>query len=108
MNYKKSLVALAISGNLVGCSLLGNSGETGYSVKPIILADGTTVCCEVEVQNTKDYDKFDLEIEKKADGSLKLSLKEKGVSSSDPAAVAAQNQSKLIDAVGALIPKTGN
>lgn len=90
--FKKTLIATAIGVALIataGCALTG--GETAYTIEPV-----NGVCCKVTVNNTKDYDKLKFRLEKRADGSISVSLDESGVSSSDPAAVGASNVSRLI------------
>lgn len=86
---------------LSGCLL--TSGQTEYTLKPVVVG-GETVCCEATVYNTKDYEALQFKYTKNADGSMSVTLDEVGVSASDPAAVAAQNNSKLLDAVTSLIP----
>lgn len=95
-----------LSVSISGCAL--TSGESAYTIKPIQVGTGEVVCCEVVVNNTKDYDKFKFNLEKKPDGTISVSLDEKGVSASDPASIAAANNAKLLDAVTAIIPKVGN
>lgn len=104
--FKKILIALPLASTLSACAL--TSGESAYTIKPIEISNGEVVCCEVVVNNTKDYDKFKFNLEKKPDGTISVSLDEKGVSASDPAAVAASNNAKLLDAVTAIIPKVNS
>ncbi len=98
----KLLFAFSFTALLPGCALTG--GTAAYTLEPVAVGGGNVVCCKVTIHNSKDYDKFKFEIEKKPDGTIIVSLDERGVSSSDPAAVASENQSKLIDAVTKLIP----
>ena len=100
---KKLLVgALIASLSLSGCMM--TSGTTEYSIEPIVTNDGKVICCKANIYNTKDYDKLKVRLTKNVDGSMTITLDEDGVSASDPAAVAAQNNAKLIDAVTVLIP----
>lgn len=93
---------------LTGC-ISNGAGESAYTVKPIKTNDGKVICCDVNVNNTKDYDKLDMKFTIGADGTIEFQLKEDGVNASDPAAVAAQNNAKLIDTVSKLVPvSTGN
>lgn len=99
---KALLVAVAIA-SLSGCVLTG--GNVDYTVKPVINeVTGEVICCEAEVYNSKDYDKLELLVEKGADGSITVKLKEEGVSASDPAAVAAANNAKMLEMMQQLIP----
>lgn len=104
--FKKPLIALVVLACLSGCALTG--GKTAYTIEPIKVGSGEVVCCKVTINNSKDYDRLKFNLEKKPDGTIKVSLDESGVSASDPAAIAAANQSKLIDAVAAIVPKIGS
>ena len=87
---------------LIALLITACSGTSAYTVKPIII-DGKKYCCELDVNNSKDIDSIDASFEQKADGSIKLVVKQKGVKTN--AAVAAENQGKLLDAVTSIIPK---
>ena len=102
---KKSLLISCAVLALSGC-LSNGAGETAYTVEPIPTNEGL-VCCKVDVKNTKNYDKFKFKLVKQADGSMTVELTEDGVNASDPAAVQAENNSKLLDAVTKLIPVGG-
>ena len=100
----KLAVAMTIAMAVSGCSMLGLSmGETAYSMKPIKI-DGELICCELIANNTKDYEGVDFTYEKDKDGAIKMSYKVEGVSATDPATVMQQNQAKMLDLFGALIP----
>jgi hypothetical protein len=103
MKYKLLLAACFVFATslLSGCMM--TSGTTEYSLEPLIV-NGEAVCCKAHVYNTKDYQKLQFKFKKNADGSMTVTLDEDGVSASDPAAVAAQNNSKLLEAVTSLIP----
>ena len=94
-----SLLAIVLS----GCML--TSGQTEYSLKPIEKSNGEMVCCEAHVYNTKDYENLKFKFTKNADGSMTVTLDESGVSASNPNAVQAQNNAKLLEAVTSIIPK---
>lgn len=100
--FKKTLVSLSLITALSGCMM--TSGTTEYSLEPIVTDAGKVICCKAHVYNTKDYDKLKFRYKRNADGSMTVSLEEEGVSASDPAAVAASNNAKLIDTVTQLIP----
>lgn len=102
---KKSLLISCAILALSGCISTG-AGETAYTVEPVELAGGP-VCCKIDVKNTKNYDKFKFKYVKTVDGGMTVELTEQGVNASDPAAVQAENNSKLLDAVTKLIPITG-
>ena len=99
---KKSIITVLITLSLTGC--IATSGTTEYSLKPMETSGGDLVCCEAHVYNTKDYEKLKFKFIKNADGSMTVTLDEDGVSASDPAAVQAENNSKLLDAVSSMIP----
>ncbi len=103
-------LALMISTFLLlqGCLLTG--GNTAYTIEPIpIGTNGDAICCKVIVNNSKDYEKLKFNLEKKPDGTINVSLDESGVSASDPAAIAAQNQAKLLDTLtGIMLRKDDN
>ena len=81
--------------------LSGCAGKAAYEAEPISI-DGKVVCCRVVVNNSKDIDLVEVNYTS-SDKGVTLSIKEKGVKTN--AAVAAENQSKLLDAVTAIIPK---
>ena len=85
-----------------GC--LSTAGESSYTVKPLEVSGGKIICCEVVVNNTKDYEKLNVKLKMKKDGTIDFELNENGVSSSNPAAVQAENNSKLLDAFNSIIP----
>jgi len=96
-----SIILLLLS----GCQMLsGVMGQTEYTVEPIVLADGTVVCCKVNVFNSKDYENFKFKLKKNVDGTIEVTLDEKGVNASDPATVNAQNQGKMLDTITGLLP----
>lgn len=88
---------------LVGC--LSNGGESAYTVKPVELPNGSIICCDVQVNNTKDYKKLKMKFVIKADGSINFELNEDGVDASTPAMVQSENNAKLLDAIASIIPK---
>lgn len=89
---------------LTGCA---NMGVTEYELEPIKLDDGTVICCKATVYNSKDYEGLKFKFKADKDGNIEAVLDEKGVNSSDPAFVAAENNKKLLDVVSKLIPLTG-
>lgn len=97
------LIMLAAALCISGCTLTG--GQTEYTIEPVIMADGSTVCCKVRVFNSKDYDKLKFKLVKQSDGSITVELDEKGVSASTPAAVMSENNGKLLDAVNGVVSK---
>lgn len=82
-------------------------GVTEYELEPIVKDDGSVVCCKATVYNSKDYDNLKFKFKIAKDGTIEAVLDEKGVNSSDPAFVAAENNKKLLDVVSKLIPLTG-
>lgn len=88
---------------LVGCSS-NQSGVAEYELEPVTDDNGNTVCCKVTVHNSKDYEGISFKMVKKKDGSLQVELEEIGVSASDPAAIAAQNNAKLLEVLGRMVP----
>ena len=99
---KKIMMLLVVSMVLSGCSLMGT---TEYSLKPIETKSGEIVCCEAVVYNSKDYQKLKFKFTKNTDGSMTVSLDEEGVSASDPAAVAAKNNTALLELTREAIKK---
>lgn len=89
--------------SLSGCASLG--GQTNYTVEPIVKQDGTVICCKATVHNSKDYDSLKFKFVMKKDGTIEAVLDEKGVNASDPAAVMADSNGKMLDAINALLPK---
>ncbi len=81
--------------------LTGCAGRAAYEAEPIEVA-GKVVCCKISVYNNKDIDLVEVKYESKADGSTSLHVKEKGVKTN--AAVAAENQAKLLNIVTSILP----
>lgn len=108
--FKKTLIALSITASLslTGCLSTSNSGESAYNVKPIETNTGKIICCDVTVNNTKDYDKLKLKLVIGKDGTINFELNEDGVDASTPSMIQAENNSKLLDAVTSIIPKVNN
>lgn len=104
--FKKISVLMVVMASLLlsGCITTG-SGESAYTVKPIELSSGKIICCDVNVNNTKDYDKLKMKLVIGADGTIEFELNEDGVSASNPALIQAENNAKLLDAVTSIIPK---
>ena len=99
-----AITLLAIT--LSGCSLLSTAGNSDYTVEPFITESGATICCKATIHNSKNYDNFKFSLTTNPDGTITVTLDEKGVNASDPARVSAENQSKLLDALTTLLPKT--
>ena len=104
ITMKLVIVPLALL--LSGCQLLTTAGRADYTVEPFITDSGKVICCKAVIHNSKNYSKFKFSFKTNPDGSVDLTLDEKGVSASDPARVSAENQSKLLDALTTLLPKT--
>ena len=89
---------------LSGCSLLNTAGNSDYTVEPFVTDSGKVICCKATIHNSKNYDKFKFSLTAHQDGTITVTLDEKGVSASDPARVNAENQGKLLDALTELLP----
>ena len=90
---------------LSGCQLLTTAGRADYTVEPFVTESGKVICCKAVIHNSKNYQKFKFTFKTNPDGSVDVTLDEKGVSASDPAKVNAENQGKLLDAMTSLLPK---
>lgn len=99
---KKSRLVLAVLCGLSLSGCLSTGGESAYTVKPIQKADGKIICCEVVVNNTKEYDKLNVKLKLKEDGTVDFELSETGVKTN--AAVAAESNNKLLELVTGVIP----
>lgn len=102
---KKILIIGLCSLSLAGCIATG--GQAAYEVEPIVAPDGSVICCKATVHNTKDVDLVEVDFQKLADGSIKMTVKEKGVKASDAAAIAAETNKALVDAVLKKVPIGG-
>jgi hypothetical protein len=100
---KKLIVSTLAVLILSGCAT--GAGQTEYTIEPAEMSDGTTVCCKVHVFNSKDYDRFKFKLNKGADGSLIIELDETGVSSSNPAEIQADGNSKIAEAITSVVDK---
>lgn len=101
MKYLTFIFALL----LTGCSTMGT---TEYELEPIVKEDGSVICCKATVYNSKDYDSLKFKFKIAKDGTIEAVLDEKGISASDPAAIGAENNGKMLDAINQLIPKVTN
>ena len=104
MSYMK-IITILLTFLLSGCQLLTTAGRADYTVEPFVTEAGATICCKATIHNSKNYDKFKFTFKTNPDGSVDVTLDEKGVSASDPAKVNAENQGKLLDAMTSLLPK---
>jgi len=78
--------------------LVACAGVTEYKVTT---PDGVTV----EAKNTKDYESYDLNVKREADGSYSMQLKERGVSASTPLKASQEMNSQLLDKlIGVITP----
>ena len=98
------ILVLFLMSLLAGCSSMG---VTEYELEPIVKSDGSVVCCKATVYNSKDYDQLKFKFKVDKDGNIEAVLDEKGVNSSDPASIGAENNGKMLDAINKLIPLTG-
>lgn len=103
--FYKTKAALAVILALGLSACISTSGESAYTVKPIELNSGKIICCDVEVSNTKDYEKLDMTFKISKEGDIEFKLIEDGVDASTPASVAAASNAKLADSVSALATK---
>ena len=89
---------------LTGC--ITNSGQADYMVKPYKNEKGELVCCEAKMLNSKDYENVNIKYSNKG-GEINFELNVDGISASNPQAIQAENNSKLLDAVLAITPRVG-
>ena len=52
---------------LVGCTTLDNAGTSSYRIKPMELSNGSLVCCDVQLNNGKEYASFEARMIKHGD-----------------------------------------
>ena len=106
----KKAILFSILLVLGGCANLNNHGVARYTVEPIVIgeegdsANSVVVCCKVSVFNTKDVGKVHVELEKGANGSVKLVLDEETINATDPTTAAQLSQLRLIQALEAVAP----
>ena len=100
----KAIVIALLALILGGCSLLNNAGKSNYTVEPFVTDSGKVICCKATIHNSKNYDKFKFSLTTNSDGTITVTLDEKGVNATDPARVNAENQGKLLDALTGLLP----
>lgn len=96
------LITLLVTLVVTGCASMG---VTEYSLEPVVQNDGSVLCCKATVFNSKDYEHLRFKFIKRPDGTIEAVLDENGVSSSDPASIAAENNSKMLDAINKIIPQ---
>lgn len=101
MKYLTFIIVLL---SLTGCVSMG---VTEYELEPVVKPDGSVICCKATVYNSKDYDALKFKFKIAKDGTIEAVLDEKGVNSTDPAAIGAENNGKMLDAINKLIPLTG-
>jgi uncharacterized lipoprotein NlpE involved in copper resistance len=100
---KKLIVSTLAVLILSGCT--NRAGQTEYDIAPFEKSDGTTICCKIHVFNSKDYDRLKFIYNKGSDGSLVIELDETGVSSSNPAEIQADGNSKIAEAITSVVDK---
>lgn len=66
-----------VSLNLIGCASLNQAGTASYSMKPVLIND-KLVCCEVMINNGKQYASLDATLIKTGD-DYTVTLSERGV-----------------------------
>jgi hypothetical protein len=102
MKHYFTLVALAIlalfmAAGLAGCSSLNYAGVASYSVQPFKAADGSQMCCTVEVHNGKEIATLDAHITKTGN-DYTVDLKEQGVLAFEGQRIAGTAAQAAIDA----------
>lgn len=101
----KTATLLVLIFMTIGCASMG---VTEYELEPVVKPDGSVICCKATVYNSKDYDNLKFKFKIATDGSIEAVLDEKGVNSTDPAAIGAENNGKMLDAINQLLPKVTN
>lgn len=101
----KYIIMILLTLLICGCTSMG---VTEYELEPVVQPDGSVICCKATVYNSKDYDALKFKFKLAKDGTIEAVLDEKGVNSTDPAAIGAENNGKMLDAINQLIPKVTN
>lgn len=78
----KTTLALFCLALLAGCASLNNAGTASYRIKPMELSNGTTICCDITIDNGKEYAALEARILKHGD-DYEVYLSEKGVAAFD-------------------------
>lgn len=78
----KTMLALLFLALLTGCASLNNAGTASYRVKPMELSNGTTICCDITIDNGKEYISLDARVIKHGD-NYEVFLSERGVAAFD-------------------------
>lgn len=63
---------------LSGCTSLNNAGVASYQVKPMELNNGNIVCCDITINNGKEYTSLEAHIIKHGD-DYEVHLNEVGI-----------------------------
>lgn len=90
------LMALVIS----GCGVFDpRGGVADYYAKPYQLDDGSIVCCEIRVKNTKDIGSVVIHFEKDTEGYITLTVGEEEVDATSPAQQSNELIARLLEII---------
>ena len=100
----KSLLILLAALTLAACASIQTAGIASYSIRPFVVdaASGAVACCELSVQNGKEFASLEAHIEKKGENYV-VDLKEQGVKAFPGQRISAGAAGSAIDAVN-IIP----
>lgn len=88
---KRGLVMVALLG-MTGCASLNHAGTASYSMKPVLVND-KLVCCEVTINNGKEFALLDATVIKRGD-DYEVRLHEEGVAAFDGQHLASDTAAK--------------
>ena len=96
----KTLLILLVAITLAACASLQTAGIARYSIKPFVVDAGTGAieCCEVLVENGKEFASLEAHIEKRGD-NYTVDLKEQGVRAFAGQRISAGAAGAALDAV---------
>ena len=74
----KQLFLIALIIGISGCTSLNNAGVASYQVKPMELSNGKVVCCDIIINNGKEYSSLEAHVIKHGD-NYEVHLNEVGI-----------------------------
>lgn len=87
---KKSLIAIAIGPAMAGCASVQEAGNTGVHLTAYKDDKGATKCCELSVQDGKEYAGRTVTFSVTPQGSVSFSLSETGTKAFKGQAISAK------------------
>lgn len=96
---KRTIIPFVLAATLAlsACASLQHAGEASYSIEPFNDANGSAICCKVQIHNGKEIANLEAHVSKQGD-NYTVDLKEQGVTAFQGQMIAAGALKESIDA----------